>query len=137
MLSGYITVCFIVAIIFPPILCSVLAAIDKRNKIRWFFYGLFFGIFAIIYLVFYTKRGDNDKIAPRTLVLLGCLMALMLLSIYEAFFGLLLGWNERELHNFINSFLVLCWGMLSLFCYKNSKIQRIGNETMDFLCNIF
>jgi hypothetical protein len=80
---------FIGAVLLPPLLCFIIAKLDSRNSIRWLLYGLFFGIFAVIYLVFYTKKDDNDKIAPRAMVLLGILMTLMAISVYETFFGLL------------------------------------------------
>lgn len=77
------------AILLPPILCFIIAGVDNRNQTRWFLYGLLFGIFAVIYLVFYTKKGDSDKIRPRVMVLLGILVFFMLFSLYETFFGLL------------------------------------------------
>jgi len=80
---------FIGAVLLPPLLCFIIAKLDSRNSLRWLLYGLFFGIFAVIYLVFYTKKDDNDKIAPRVMVLLGILMILMVISVYETFFGLL------------------------------------------------
>ena len=65
---------FIGAVLLPPLLCFIIAKLDSRNSIRWLLYGLFFGIFAVIYLVFYTKKDDNDKIAPRFMVFLGIFM---------------------------------------------------------------
>lgn len=78
------------AVLLPPLICYVISKIEGRNTTRWLLYGVFFGIFAIIYLVFYTKKGDQDRISPGVMVLLGIFMALMLISVYETFFGLIL-----------------------------------------------
>ena len=78
------------AILLPPFICYVIAKIEGRSTTRWLLYGLFFGIFAVIYLVFYTKKGDQDRISLRVMVLLGIFMAVMLIAVYETFFGLLL-----------------------------------------------
>ena len=37
---------------------------------------------------FYIKKDDDDKIAPRAMVLLGIFMVLMILSVFETIFGL-------------------------------------------------
>jgi len=89
MVSGYIIIIFCLAVLIPPLLCLIIARNDNRDQKRWFLYGLFFGIFALIYLVFYTKKGDNDKIEPKVMILLGVFVLLMLISLYETFFGIL------------------------------------------------
>ena len=76
------------AILIPPLICYCISKIENRNTRRWSLYGLFFGIFAVIYLVFYIKKDDDDKIAPRAMVLLGIFMVLMILSVFETIFGL-------------------------------------------------
>lgn len=81
---------FFGAVFLPPLLCIIIAKLEGRSLIRWFLYGLFFGIFAVIYLVFYTKKGDNDRLAPRAMILLAIFMILMAVSVYETFFGLLI-----------------------------------------------
>lgn len=78
------------AILIPPLICYVFSKMEGRNTARWLIYGLFFGIFAVIYLVFYAKKGDQDKIPQRVMVLLGIFMFLMIIGVYETFFGLLL-----------------------------------------------
>ena len=86
MVSNFIFILFFFIILTPPVLCYVIARNDDRNSLRWFWYGLFFGIFATIYLVFYTKEGDQDKIEPRVMVLLCIFMLLILYSLYETIF---------------------------------------------------
>ena len=90
MVTTFIKIVFGLVIMVPPILCYIIARIDNRNPRRWFLYGLVFGIIAIIYLVFYTKEGDQDKIEPRVMAMLCILMLLMLFGLYQTFFGLAL-----------------------------------------------
>jgi uncharacterized membrane protein len=87
MVTTSIMLVFALAILTPPILCHIIARIDNRKSIRWFLYGLFFGIFALIYLLFYTYEGDEDRINPRVMGLLCILMLLMLIALYKTFFG--------------------------------------------------
>lgn len=90
MTTTFIKIVFGLVIIIPPIICFIIARTNNRNQWRWFLYGLVFGIFAIIYLIFYTKEGEQDKIQPRVMALLCILMILMLFSLYETLFGLVL-----------------------------------------------
>lgn len=90
MTTTFIKIVFGLVIITPPIVCFIIARANNRNQWRWFLYGLVFGIFAIIYLIFYTKEGGQDKIRPSVMALLCIFMILMLFSLYETFFGLVL-----------------------------------------------
>jgi hypothetical protein len=83
MVTKLIIVVFGLAILTPPIICYAIARIENRNAGRWFWYGLFFGIFAVIYLVFYAKEDAEDKIRPRIMALLGILMLLMIFALYQ------------------------------------------------------
>ena len=88
--STAITVVFVSAISTPPLLCVGIASIKNRDITKWAIYGLFFGIYAVIYILFYTEEGDGDRIKPKVLVLLVVLWGLFLIAIYETFFGLLI-----------------------------------------------
>jgi len=76
------------ALLIPPVLCYAIAKSENRNYKRWFFYGLFFGIFAVIYLVFYLKEDTEDKIEFRIMILLVIFTLIVLISLYDTFFGL-------------------------------------------------
>ena len=75
------------ALFTPPILCHIIARIENRNSIRWFLYGLFFGVFAVIYLVFYVRENAEDRIEFRVMVLLIIFWSVGLLGLYHTFIG--------------------------------------------------
>lgn len=70
------------AILSPPFICYIIARNENRHTIRWLFYGLIFGVFAIFYLVFYAKKKNQDKIEHRTMFLLAIFMFVGLLGLY-------------------------------------------------------
>ena len=77
---------FFGAVLIPPLICYVISKIEDRSTIRWSLYGLFFGVFAVIYLMFYAKPGDKDRMPLRMMILLGLISAIMFVSIFEPFF---------------------------------------------------
>lgn len=80
----------VLVIIGPAVLCYSIAETENRNSKRWFIYGLIFNIYAVIYLVFYAKEGDGDKIKPTVMFLLVVLLILMAFGLYQTFYGGLL-----------------------------------------------
>lgn len=75
------------AIFGPAMLCFIIARNENRNTRRWLIYGLFFGVFALIYLVFYAKEIDEDKIETRVMLLLGIFMIVSFIGLYHTFIG--------------------------------------------------
>ena len=129
---------FILVIVTPPLLCYLIAKVDGRSSMRWFWYGLFFGIYAVLYLVFYTKDGDEDRIPVRMLILLVIMTLLMAVGIYQTFFSQHCR-KYGKYSNLSNNYSI-CFNRSYYFCILRNKICKrtsFTSKTMDFLCILF
>jgi hypothetical protein len=76
---------YALVILTPPIVCYYIAQKEGRSSARWFLYGLFFGIFGLIYLIFYAKAGDQDKMPLRMLLFLSLFLISSVLFVIHVY----------------------------------------------------